>query len=223
MKPMLYANWLQFRQLLRSMLLVVFCFCAGLFLTGNTSYLYMMSMMIVIMVPSSLEAQGKLSGWEKFSLTMPITRRKVIGSKFLFCALVSVTMFLFSELLCLLYSVWHEPAAYRDYLIENAMILCVLQTTSFILTGFFLTVSTKWGIEKARYILVACVWLPLILLFALGNVAGVSTLKRQLAQALKQLEESPSGLLALGILAVGLLIYWLCYQISVHIYQKTEM
>lgn len=223
MKPMLYANWLQFRQLLRSLLFIGVCFCVGLFVTGNTSYLYMMSMMVVIMVPASLEAQGKVSGWEKFSLTMPISRRKVIGSKFLFCALVSVAMFLLSELLCIAYSLWHAPASYRDYFVENAMVLCILQTVSFVLTGFFLTVSTKWGVEKARYILLACVWIPMILLFTLGKLPGFSAFKDQLARALLQLEESPSGLVALLLLAVGLFIYWLCYQISVRIYQKTEM
>ena len=75
MKAMLYADWMNFQQSLRTIVLImVFC----LIWTAATGEPVMFSTMLVVtsyLFPNTVFNVERTSGWDKLSLSMPVLRR----------------------------------------------------------------------------------------------------------------------------------------------------
>lgn len=215
MKAMLYADWMSFKQSLKSLLFVLAVFAlTGLFISGP-SFFSMIIVMLSIMTPITLCSVDKAYGWDRLSLSMPILRRDVVGSKFVLSLSSSLAMLAISTVLAAVYNVLHP----EEDLISNLAGLILCEAMSLILMGVILVATVKWGIEKARYVMIACVWVPILFVFLVKKV-GVPM------PDLSWLEALSGATLcsyAVALTAVGLIVYLICYTLAVKVYQKTEL
>ena len=106
MKAMLYADWMNFRQSLRAVVLIM-AFC--LVWTAVTGEPMMFSIMLVsasYLFPNTVFNVEQTSGWNKLSLSMPVLRRDVVASRFLLSLAVNASMLacglVFSAVFCML-------------------------------------------------------------------------------------------------------------------------
>ena len=92
MKAMLYADWMNFRQSIRSMLFILAVFAFAAFAWSRPMFFIMIVVMLSILLPATLCASDQAYGWDKLSLSLPILRHEVVRSKYLMGLLVNLTL-----------------------------------------------------------------------------------------------------------------------------------
>ena len=156
MKAMLYADWLNFRQSLRSMLLILVVFAFAAFAWSGPMFFIMIVVMLSIMLPATLCASDQAYGWDKLSLSLPILRREVVGSKYLIGLLANLALCALAAAMTVIYSAVDASVP----LTENLLGLFCGEIISLLLMGLMLAITFKFGVEKSRYILIGVVWIP---------------------------------------------------------------
>lgn len=215
MKAMLYADWTNLKQIGRSLLFAVLVIAAAGFLWSGLSFFCMLTMMISIMIPNSLCSADKAYGWDKLSLSLPVLRRDVVGSKFAISGMVNAATLGCALVLTVIDCLFHP----EEVPAENMTALLVCEAVALVLMGVDLCVVFKWGVERARYILMACIWTPILAIFLLSKL-DVDPFD---LSWLNLLSEAQMFGLAAALAVIGLLVYLACYLISTCIYQKTEL
>lgn len=215
MKAMLYADWQNFRQTIKSLLFVIVVLALAGFFVNGPSFFYMIIVMISIMLPLTLCSADKAYGWDRLSLSMPILRRDVVGSKFILSALSSAIMTVMAIGMILGYRLLHPEEPLWEHI--AGALLC--EAIALVLIGVMLLSVIKWGVEKGRYIVMACVWIPILAAFLLSKL----DMPKPDLTWLKQLTDWHLPAFAGALLGAAALIYLACYAIAVRTYQKTEL
>ena len=223
MKAMLYADWMNFRQSLRTIVLIM-AFC--LIWTAATGEPMMFSIMLVsasYLFPNTVFGVEQTSGWNKLSLSMPVLRRDVVASRFLLSLAVNAAMLacglVFSAVFCMLVHT------------ETTLAECIGaalggEAVALVLLGAQMAAAFKWGIGKSGYVLLGA--FALIMLIPV-SVLAVDRLDIAAAQAdglrawLAGLSDASALLLLLGCVLAALAVYAICCLISVRIYRKKEL
>lgn len=157
------------------------------------------------------------SKWDLFAASLPVSKRQLVGAKFILITLALLASFIIGTLLCgLLTLLRGEP------FLEN---LLSLLTVSFVCLAYFgvsLVLSYKFGVEKARTAMLLVAAAVFGCLFALGKLELLQSF------ALPGLLQT----LFLGDLAIWgwavvmpaccLLVYLLCWAIATRIYSRKE-
>lgn len=223
MKAMLYADWMNFRQSIRSILFVLVAFALSAFAFSGPMFFNFTVVFLSIMVPTTLFAADQAYGWNRLSLSMPILRRDVVGSKFVIGALVNVVLLAVSTVLTVVYVLAGAAGNPSAELMENLAGILACEAVAFLMMGVLMALSFKFGIEKGRYIIMACVWVPVLGVFLLERMPWFETALHAAGNWLNTAGEAQISLLLAAALAAGLAVYAVCYFISVRIYQKKEL
>lgn len=223
MKAMLYADWMNFRQSIRSILFVLVAFALSAFAFSGPMFFNFTVVFLSIMVPTTLFAADQAYGWNRLSLSMPILRRDVVGSKFVIGALVNVVLLAVSTVLTVVYVLADATGNPSAELMENLAGILACEAIAFLMMGILMALSFKFGIEKGRYIIMACVWVPVLGVFLLERLPWFETALQAAGNWLNAAGETQISLLLAAALAAGLAVYAVCYFISVRIYQKKEL
>ena len=223
MKAMLYADWMNFRQSIRSILFVLVVFALSAFAFSGPMFFNITVVFLSIMVPTTLFAADQAYGWNRLSLSMPILRRDVVGSKFVIGALVNVVLLAVSTVLTVVYVLAGATGNPSAELMENLAGIFACEAIAFLMMGVLMALSFKFGIEKGRYIIMACVWVPVLGVFLLERMPWFETALHAAGNWLNTAGEAQISLLLAAALAAGLAVYAVCYFISVRIYQKKEL
>lgn len=223
MKAMMYADWMNFRQSLRSILFVMVVFAIAAFVWSGPMFFIFTVVFLSIMVPTTLFSADQAYGWNRLSLSMPILRRDVVGSKFVMGALVNVVLLSVSTVLTVVYVLAGATGNPSAELMENLAGILACEAVAFLMMGVLMALSFKFGIEKGRYIIMACVWVPVLGVFLLERMPWFETALHAAGNWLNTAGEAQISLLLAAALAAGLAVYAVCYFISVRIYQKKEL
>lgn len=223
MKAMLYADWMNFRQSIRSILFVLVVFALSAFAFSGPMFFNFTVVILSIMVPTTLFAADQAYGWNRLSLSMPILRRDVVGSKFVMGALVNVILLAVSTVLTVVYVLISATGNPAGALMENLAGIFACEAVAFLMMGVLMALSFKFGIEKGRYIIMACVWVPVLGVFLLERLPGFETTLQAVGNWLNTAGEAQISLLIAAALAVSLVVYVICYLISVRVYRKKEL
>ena len=106
---------------------------------------------------------------------------------------------------------------------ENYVSVLACEAVAVIMIGVEMAVAFKWGIQKAGYIMLAAFFLPLALVFAAVILEIRIPLLAAAGRWLAGVDERRFVFLLLGCLAVALMVYLLCYRVSVRLYRKKEL
>lgn len=219
MKAMLYADWLNFRQSLRSMLLILVVFAFAAFAWSGPMFFIMIVVMLSIMLPATLCASDQAYGWDKLSLSLPILRREVVGSKYLIGLLANLALCALAAAMTVIYSAVDPSAS----LTENLLGLFCGEIISLLLMGLMLAITFKFGVEKSRYILIAVVWIPILVMAAIVKLDIIPGMVEAFDQSFNQLVAAPTCLPLAASLLACLVLYVVFYAVSVHTYQQKEL
>lgn len=219
MKAMLYADWLNFRQSLRSMLLILVVFAFAAFAWSGPMFFIMIVVMLSIMLPATLCASDQAYGWDKLSLSLPILRREVVGSKYLIGLLANLALCALAAAMTVIYSAVDASVS----LTENLLGLFCGEIISLLLMGLMLAITFKFGVEKSRYILIGVVWIPILIMAAIVKLDIIPGMVEAFDQGFNQLVAAPTCLPLAASLLACLALYVAFYAVSVHTYQQKEL
>lgn len=219
MKAMLYADWLNFRQSLRSMLFILLVFALTAFAWSGPMFFIMIVVMLSILTPTTLCASDQAYGWDKLSLSLPILRREVVGSKFLMGLLINLSLFAFAAVMTVVHSMIDPTTSLR----ENLLSLFCGEIISLLLMGLMFAITFKFGVEKSRYMLIAVVWIPILVMAAIVKLDIIPGMVETFDHSFNQLVAAPTCLPLAASLLACLVVYVVFYAVSVHTYQQKEL
>ncbi len=216
MKAMIYADCFNLKQAAKALMFMIVIFVVSAFVWGGPEFFSMATVMVSVMMPTSLCSIDKAYGWDRLSLSLPIRRKDVVGSKFLVSLFANLFFVTLSAVLTGVYFAFLDTT---ETFLECFSGLMLCEAVSLIIMGFSLAVNFKWGVEKSRFIILACVYIPIIAGFVLDKI-GVVISELSFFEVLDNMRPS---VLAVISLLIGILVYALCYMITVKIYQTVEV
>ena len=93
MKAMLYADWMNLRRSMKAIMIAIIVIALVSIVSGKgLSFVSAMLCMLSLMVPATLMSSDHAYGWDKLSLSLPVSRSNVVSSKFAISLLVNLTV-----------------------------------------------------------------------------------------------------------------------------------
>ena len=214
MKAMLYADWMNLRRSMKAMVIATVVIALASIVSGNgLSFVPAMLCMLSLMVPVTLMSSDYAYGWDKLSLSLPVSRRDVVSSKFAISLLVNLTVVALG-MICI--------AGMNDATAEDMMGMLACEAVGLTLMGIEIVLVLRFGPERGRYFLIGVVWVPILLLTVVKKHPAFD----KLVQAVGGMDSWPVGQLTAffgGLIIVGAIVYAVCWRIGVGIYRKREL
>lgn len=177
-------------------------FYALLSFAGSAASSFMGVMIILItLLPISAISYDERAKWDRYALTMPVSRHMMVLSKYL----LGILLLIPGILAGLLFGVIADMDIY-----ENLVVCASLALTSLFMLSILLPVIYRFGVERGRIIMIAVFLLPAVLIVLLSQV-DLSFL--QFDQILRFWFLFPVVILALLVLS---------FLTSVRIYEKKD-
>ena len=205
-----FMNIMRNKKLL--ILLFVFYIGLGFFMDSNVSVCGMMVFFLSyqLLTAFSFDEAGK---WERFAMTMPLSRRQLVNSKYILMLLLVGLGFLLSCVTGGILNVIHpvEGESFREIVVAAAGV-----SAAFLILFSLMMPFIFWlGMEKARLLLIICFALPALGVYAVVSLVRKYSIPMPGEEDIRLLISLVPVFLA-GITAVS----WL---ISVRVFRKKEL
>jgi ABC-2 type transport system permease protein len=202
MKGLLLKDLLNLRKQARIILLFVgFYFVLGVINQNGDSFGGVVALLFAMLTVTAL-AYDERAGWDKYALTMPVSRRELVLSKYLLGVLLSGVAFLLN----LIFQLVFVSAG----LVDGLLISLALFGVGLFFLAMMLPINFKWGVEKGRILMMIVLFGPTILITLLPRM-GVPMPDAQFLQLL-------TYVLPVAAIALFAASVW----ISLRIYEKKE-
>ena len=165
MKAMLFADWMSIRRSMKALLWVFAVMAVAAFAYGGSAFIPFMVTMLSVMGPATLMSTDHAYGWDRLSLTLPVSRRDIVSSKFTVSLALNAALMLVGVVLTMVFSAVHRDGS----LVENLLGLLGCEAAALLLMGIEFDLILRFGTERGRYFLMGVVWVPIIALTALKN------------------------------------------------------
>lgn len=214
MRAMLCSDYLNLKQSLRTMISLPVFFLLIAFVSNSATFLGTVFVMMCLMLPINLFSYDTAYGWDKLTLALPISRTQVILSKYVLCLGTLLAMFVFLSAGGVVFCLIHPEQSLPSLI--GMLLVCA--AVSLLLIALTLPLIVKFGIIKGRYILMAVVLIPTLLIISLPSLMPDVSYSG-LDAALTDTMLIPFGLISL---AAALLLHAISAEISILIYRKKE-
>ncbi len=174
------------------LLLLFYIFLA--YQNRDLAFLSGMLMILSVMLSITSISFDERAKWDKYALTMPLSRRQLVFSKYIL-NLLSITAG------CLIiFAVLPLLGGFGQ---ENLLILAATSGAALLMNSLLLPIMFKFGVEKGRYILVMLILIPSVLTMLLPkSIRFDLTVLDQFSSLLA----IAFSLLVIGAFAVSLLL-----------------
>ena len=193
---------------LKSLLLVMVVF-GIIFIpqSGGISFIAVTVFMMSALVISTISMDDFVK-WDKYALTLPLSRKDIVKSKYELLIIFSVIGSVIGLGVSAAYNLIVKEASMADLLVMGIMMIAM----SIALLSIVMPVIYKYGVEKARILMMVCIFLPLILgLVYLAEDAGIA------------IPEMNEVLVIVSALLVSAAVFLLSYFVSLRIYSKIDL
>jgi ABC-type transport system involved in multi-copper enzyme maturation permease subunit len=167
-------------------------------------FIILMSMMLTI----SSFSYDDLAKWDRYALTLPVSRKEIVAAKYLLsivlCVAATVISFLIAAIVLAVKPV--EGFGTTEQLYATAAIISI----AFFFTGVLLPLTFKFGVEKSRLLMFVIFAAPSAAVIALNKLGISMPTEASLMSFLKLLP------------LIVILLYYLSYRLSVRIFSKKE-
>lgn len=146
MKAMLYADWMNLRRSMKAMVIATVVIALASIVSGNgLAFVPAMLCMLSLMVPATLMSSDYAYGWDKLSLSLPVSRRDVVSSKFAISLLVNLTVVALG-MICIA----GMNAFGGDAMAEDMMGMLACEAVGLTLMGIEIVLVLRFGPERGR-------------------------------------------------------------------------
>lgn len=175
---------------------------------NNNDFVGTMVLVICMLQPITTIAYDEKANWDKYALSLPVSRQAIVLSKYLFGIILS----LLSIALLIAFTALSASLSPEINFIKEILVAVAKGASGLILLAIILPILFKFGVEKGRLIMMAVFFIPTIII-ALAAKFGLSLPNPSLEFIKLVLYASP--LLIILLLAAS-------YAISLRIYRHKE-
>ncbi len=123
-------------------------------LSGNMEMFQMLFTLVGMMLPITSISYDERAKWDKYGLSMPLDRRMIVLSKYVFTWIAMGFGAAFSAVTLTLFAVFtHEPITIQLY--QPSLLFTCL---GFVLADFGIPIIYHLGTEKGRYAMMGLIW-----------------------------------------------------------------
>ena len=209
MKGLLLKDVFVVSEFVRVLSLMAIVFIASMMAIDGFSVIgAMISLLVVSLVISSF-SYDDLAHWDSFAATLPVSRRKLVASKYLFLLLLGVLAVVFNGLVSVLFAALQPGVSLAEQFVTGILISMAACIIDFVL----IPLIYKYGAEKSRMMMM------MVIVVIFGITYGGAELLKMLNIGTDWITlPILIGGIAAAFLA-SLLISWIC---SVKIVEKKE-
>ena len=208
MKALLYKDFITLWKNLKNYLLMCVIFQVASIAGENFEFMRFYPLILVSSLPHTLLAYDERSGWEKYALALPVSRRKLVSSKYLMGLMLQGAMLLLAAV-TLRICYWME--GYFDAW-EYWFELIVLLVLGDAVMCAALPMTFRMGTEKGR----------LVNMLSYGILGGVLVIGVLLGSELGLNEVTLGKWVLVPILAIPAVMLPASWLLAIHFYEKRE-
>lgn len=205
MKGLILKDLLNLKSTFKTLGIMILFFACVFIPQGNGFIFGIIILMFAMMVVTTI-SYDDLAKWDTYALTMPVTRKEIVTSKYLIMIILNTL----GALLALVVGILGNIIMGQSFDLEILAITGVIFLIAFIFGSVIIPLIYKFGTEKARLMLILCALIPtaLILLLEQTNVP-LPTIGNPWIYLI----------LLVGLTIAGLIV---SFTISLRIYEKKE-
>lgn len=153
MKGLLIKDVLNLRPQFRIYIIILLIWFAIALFRADYTFFSGVMVMFVVMLPINTIAYDEKAGWDKFGLTMPLSRDDIVLAKYLFmiCTITAIAVITFIGNLIIT----------RD-VAESAGVMLYAMPVGLILDAVIIPLLLKFGVEKGRVVFIAAMLIAFV-------------------------------------------------------------
>jgi ABC-2 type transport system permease protein len=207
---LLLKDFYTLKQYTRSILIMlVFFALISVGMDNSTSFFQGMFVMLFMTMTISSFSYDNLAKWDRYALSLPVTKSTVVASKYLLAIIMSMfgsaIAFLATSIMLIFRPV--EGFGIREHLLVTYGVIMV----AIFFASILLPLIYKFGVEKSRLFLIAIFAVPFSLVVLLDKLGIALPPKETLITLFKLMP------------VLILLIFFVSYLLSVGIYKNKEI
>ncbi|HAN44080.1 MAG TPA: ABC-2 transporter permease [Ruminococcaceae bacterium] len=207
MKGLILKDLFQYKSTLKSYIFILIFYSFFSVATKNSSFLAGMLILTASMLAITSFSYDERAKWDRYALTMPLSRDEIVLSKYLLSAILAFASSVAAVIACSLLDLFFNRLDIMLSLAVSAVCLEIALVYLFIL----LPIVFKIGVEKLRLIMMAVFFIPAIAVYIMVNL-GMPTPDEQMLINLFKL--SPAIVIAVGFIS---------FLLSCKIYRAKEI
>lgn len=169
MTGLMMKDFLVMRKALKSYLFIMACYVVLAWLDIlNYSFIITFIQVMIMVMPISAFAYDEQAKWDRYAMSLPLGRSKVVGARYLFILLL--TLFTMAVGLATTAVVTLTGGTETT---EMLLTLEVSTTIGLLVPAIILPLSYKLGAERARPYLYAIVFIPTVLVVLLAKIDAI--------------------------------------------------
>jgi len=206
MKGLLIKDFLNLKQQLKTLSVILIFFAFVSIQSNNPIYLVTMASILISMMSLTSMAYDDLAKWDVYVQTMPIKKEDIVKSKFILLLILTTIPLLLSGSISYFLILPKTDMQAKEFLIASFTIYLLINIFSAILITFVY----RYGIEKSRVISILLFAIPAGIIFLLNKMGLPLPTEDQVMLILKVLP------------VIGILIFTLCMKLSIKIYKSKD-
>lgn len=166
---LLIKDLLNIRKELKIYALFIAVYVAITFVSQDTNILMAVIAMMCVMMPLTAIAYDEKANWDKYSLTMPISRKEIVLSKYILGVGLATMGLIITSIISIF-----DNGIMTDFIELPIVYWCL----SIVLLSIILPIIIKFGAEKGRFIMMAVIFLPTFIIVLLSKVIPMDSITR---------------------------------------------
>lgn len=211
MSGLLVKEYYTLRRFLKQyILLFIFFGVLSVYLDSAIYFQAMVTMSMCMLVFTGMSYDA-VAGWDKFVMTMPVSRKDVVLSKYTSCVIYAVGAIVVSTIFSFIINRIHPME--NNGLILMVAVAATLLCLIFIIYSILLPMIFKLGVEKTRILMIAVIMIPVFLILGAADY---------LPETVLDFIEQHAAIFGAAGVIMSVLIYFISYFISVSIFNKKK-
>ncbi|AZV58275.1 ABC-2 transporter permease [Clostridium sp. AWRP] len=199
----------------KSIIFVIVVFSFVFFSQNNIGFLTGYTILLASMLVINTMSYDNIAKWDKYALTMPVTRKGVVFSKYMVSIISSLIGAAIAVGLCFAQGIYRHNLDVIEILTVTGVVLAM----GFLFISFMLPIVYKFGVEKSRIF----IFIIFIIPFAVIIVGKSKFAKLKLSPLAIQYMNVILQYLPIILLLIAILVMVVSYSISVKVYSNKDM
>ena len=162
MKGLILKDLLNLKSTFKMLGAMIVFFAVAFLREGNSFVFGIIILMFAMMVVTTI-SYDDLAKWDAYALTMPVTRKEMVLSKYLVMAILNTL----GAVLSLIVGIVGSVIMRQSFDLEILAIIGIIYLVAFIFGSVIIPLIYKFGTEKARLMLFLCALIPTALFLLL--------------------------------------------------------
>lgn len=141
--------------------------------SGDPSILTGMIVLLLTMNSITSMSYDDLAKWDKFALSMPISRKTIVNSKYILAVLLSFTGLIISVGIGYIVILLKAKMGIQEYLVASYAIFVL----SMVFICIIFPLIFKFGVEKSRIMMMGAIIIPMIIVYVISNMGILCQMK----------------------------------------------